>query len=572
MTDPIRVVAALEEIADRLEIRGEAFFKVRAYRRAAQVVSALTEDLALLYQRGELDQLPGIGPALAQKIGDVLTTGTCPLLERLRREVPGGLLDLLALPGIGGKTVGHLWRSLGIENLDALEEAAQAGRLRELPGFGEKKERNVLAAIAGLRRRRERVPLGALRPVALALVEALAAHPAVGRVAMAGSLRRWRETAKDIDLVAAAEDPAPVLDAFSRLEQLDRVVARGETKVSAVLKTGVPLDLRVVRPGAYWTALHHFTGSAEHHVQLRGWASERGFRINEYELLGPDGKPRPVQAEEELYGLLGLAYVPPELREGGGEIEAAAEGSLPRLVSLEDIRGDLHAHTDWTDGAHSLEAMARAAKDRGYQYLAITDHARALAMAGGLDADRLRRQVEAIRRLNETLEGFRLLAGIEANVMADGSLDLEDEVLAELDVVVASVHSHFNQDEATMTRRVIRAMENPHVDLIAHPTGRLLGARDPYAIDVDAVIEAAARTGTALEINAHPDRLDLRDSHARRAREAGVKLAISTDAHHVQHLGLMEYGVGTARRGWVEPGDVLNAMPLDELLAHLGRN
>lgn len=572
---PRDVADLLHRLADLVEIAepGEAARRAAAYRRAAQTLENLQPDLPRLRAEGRLTELPGVGPAIARKIEEMLETGTCRLLEDLQRRVPPGVLDLLAVPGIGPRTAGTLFRQLGVDSLPALEEAARAGRLRGLPGFGERREQNLLRELERLRLRAGRIPLGVALPQAAALRDALAAAAGV-TVAVAGSLRRGRETVKDIDLVAAAERPGEVARVFAALPQVAEVRLAGDTRVQVALQGGLPCDLRVVAPPAFPAALQYFTGSQAHNVRLRGLARERGLKLNEYGLFpadAGDGEALPLDGEEDLYARLGLDYVPPELREDQGEVEAARAGRLPRLIRLEDVRGDLHLHTDWSDGRASLAEMCAAARDRGYAYVAITDHSPSLAVARGLTADRLRRQLEEIERLRARFPDLVILAGCEVDIRPDGRLDLPDDVLAELDLVIASVHSRLRMGRLEMTARIVAALEHEHVDVLGHPTGRILGYRDPYELDVERVLEVAVETRTVLELNASPERLDLGDAHLRRARELGARFAVSTDAHAPENLDAMAYGILTARRAWLQPVDVINTLPAPELLAFLRR-
>ncbi|MFS8665179.1 MAG: DNA polymerase/3'-5' exonuclease PolX [Limnochordales bacterium] len=560
----------LDEIADLLELQGENPFKVRAYRRAARSVELLPEDIETVWQRGELGQVEGVGKAIEAKIAEYLSTGTMAFYEELKQQMPPGLRELTRVPGVGPKLAQTLYRELGVTSLDELEAACRAQRVRHVKGLGPRSELNILRGIERLRRQSARVPLGVALPIAQQLVKALAALPAVQRIAVAGSLRRGRETVGDLDIVASSSDPAAVMDAFVALPGVEQVLARGETKVSVVLKLGMQADLRVVADGQFAAALHHFTGSKEHNVALRELAHSQGLKISEYGIVRIiDGQPLAIATEADVFAAVGLPYIPPELREDGSEITAAREGRLPALVTLADIKGDLHVHSHWSDGVNSIEEMARAAQARGYQYIAITDHSRSLGVARGLDPERLEAQLAEIEALNRRLDGFRVLSGCEVDILPDGTLDLPDELLARLDVVVASVHSAMQQDEAEMTERLVAAMRHPHVDIIGHPTGRLLGRREPYAVDMERIIAVAAETGTALEINASPERLDLKDVHARWARERGVMLVVNTDAHSVEGLEQMAYGVTVARRAWLGAGDVLNSLPWPELKAHL---
>jgi len=560
----------LEEIGDLLELQGESPFKVRAYRRAARSVELLPEDIETVWRRGELGRIEGVGKAIEAKIDEWLGTGTMTFYEALKQQLPPGLRELTRVPGVGPKMAQLLYRELDIHGLDDLEAACRAGRLRHVRGLGARTEENILRAIERLRRQMERVPLGVALPVAQQLVKALESLPAVQRIALAGSLRRGRETVGDVDIVASSPEPSAVMDAFVGLPGVEQVLARGETKSSIVLKVGLQADLRVVRDEQFAAALHHFTGSKEHNVALRELAQGRGLKISEYGIAPVDGgDPLVIATETDVFAAVGLPFIPPELREDGSEITAAREGRLPELVTLAAIRGDLHVHSQWSDGQHSIEEMARAAKARGYSYIAITDHSRSLGVARGLDPQRLEEQLSEIEALNRRLDGFRVLSGCEVDILRDGTLDLPDDLLARLDVVIASVHSAMQQDQEEMTERIVAAMRNPHVDIIGHPTGRILGRREPYAVDMERLITVAAETGTALEINGSPERLDLKDVHARSARERGVMIVVNTDAHSTDGLDQMAYGVTVARRAWLGKADVLNCLSWPELKARL---
>lgn len=572
------VAALLEEIADLVEIDGTDARKAGSYRRAARTVSGLREDLRAYVEAGRLEELPGIGPAIAAKIRDFYERGSTRLLDELRARIPEGVRALLAVPGLGPRTLGRLYRELNVTSAADLRRVLESGAAARLPGFGERKAQKLLEALQQAGQQGERVPIGQALPLAQALVAELKKMPGVEQAAYAGSLRRGRETVKDIDLVAAARDGEAVAAAFTSLPVVAEVLARGSTRVNVRVEGGLQVDLRVVPPEAFVPALHHFTGSAAHNTRLRARARARGLKINEYGVYrvspgGEAGEPLAVPDEAALYRHLGLSYIPPELREDRGEIEAAEEGRLPRLVEAGDLRGDLHVHSRWSDGAASIREMAEAARARGYRYLAICDHSRSLRVAHGLEIEDLRAQWREIEELNREYEEagipFRVLKGAEVDILKDGRLDFPDEVLAELDIVVASVHSHFRLDRGAMTERLLAAMENPHVDVIGHPTGRRLGFRDPYEVDLDAVIEAAARTGTVLEINASPERLDLGDEAARKAAEHGVMLCIDTDAHAPGQLAQVALGVTVARRAWLEPAHILNALDLPALEAWL---
>ena len=566
------VAAAFQQIADLLELQGDNPFRIRAYRRAAQNLESFGGSLESLAAAGRLQELSGIGRDLSDKITEYLASGGIAFLERLKAKTSPGVLALLEVPGVGPKTAKLVSERLLIRSVAELEAAARAGRLRTLPGFQAAKEANVLKGIAILKKGRERMHLGVAWPLGQHLLAVLAKVPGVTRVSTAGSLRRMRETIGDLDLLAASVKPEPVMRAFTHSSFCARVLASGMTKSSILTTDGVQVDLRVVRPESFGAALQYFTGSKEHNVRLREQAARRGLKVNEYGVFQvKSGKRLAGREEADVYKALGLPWIPPELREDQGELAAAAKKTLPRLVDAKDIRGDFHIHSTWSDGSDSLDAMAKAGKSRGYEYLAMCDHSQSLKVAHGMTVARLKQQMAKIRALNSASRGFRLLMGSEVDILSDGSLDYPDAVLAQLDFVVASIHTGFTQDEATLTRRMVRAMENPYVSLIAHPTGRLMGQREPYPLDLEAVVGAAHRTGTALEINAYPKRLDLSDAAARRAREAGVMLAVSTDSHSLDQLEQMTFGLGVARRAWVEPEGLLNCLPLTRLQAWVAR-
>lgn len=566
------VAEIFERIADMLEIQGEEIpYKIMAYRRAAENIAALGRDIYDLWAEGALRTIPGVGEAIEEKIDELLRTGRLAYYERLKAQIPEGLLELRQIPDMGPKRIKTVWERLGITTVEELEAAARAGRLRDLPGFGAKLESKILAGIEAVKRRKiaGRVPLGAAWPLAQQILDALREVPGVQRLAVAGSFRRMKETVGDLDFLVAAEDPEAVMERFATLPVVEAVLLRGSTKTSVRLQNGLQADLRVIEGARWGTALQYFTGSQQHNIQLREHALRRGYSLSEYALT-PVGTETEIlcAAEEEVYARLGLAFIPPELREGRGEIEAALEGRLPRLVQVEDLQGDLQVHSTWSDGQASIREMARAAKARGYRYILITDHSQSLGVARGLTPERLREQRREIEAINAELgDGFRVLHGAEVEIRADGSLDYPDEVLAGLDLVVASVHSGLRQDRERVTARFLAAIYHPYVHIIAHPTGRLLGEREGADADWEAILQAAAETGTLLEINANPARLDLPDSLARRALELGCRLVISTDAHSLGELDGVFFGVAVARRAWASPEAIANTWPLERLLA-----
>jgi len=566
------VVAALTEIAELLELKGEGSFRIRAYENAAKTFGGVTEDVRALAAHGDLTKLKGVGAGLASKIEELINTGHIEYLDVLRTEVPDGVRSLMRVPGVGPSLARRVFRELGVNNLDELREAAQDGRLASLPGFGAKSAENVVRALGRVNKQESRISIGKAVPMVEELMDALRPFAALHNLVPAGSLRRWAPTIGDIDLMATSEVPSEAMEVFVNLPQVRQVLSRGATKSTIITDNGLQVDLRIVEDQYFGSLVQHFTGSRDHNIQLREYALQRGLSLNEYGIteVKTDGT-QTFGSEEQFYAALQLDYIPPELREGTGEIEAAKAHTLPRLLRVQDIRGDLHAHSEWSDGTVPIEHMVLAARERGYDYLAITDHSGGIGVAGGLSAERLLAQIGEIRRINSEIDGIQVLAGTELEIKRDGSLDFEDAILAQLDWVIASVHSGFNQPREQMTARIVRAMENPHVDAIGHPTGRLIGKREPYEVDLEQMFRAAARTKTALEINSFPDRLDLVDWQARRAKDLGVMLVVNTDAHAPVHLDNIRYGVAMARRAWAEPHQVLNALPYTELRARISR-
>jgi DNA polymerase (family 10) len=561
------VATIFAAMADMLAIQGENYHRILSYRRAAENVAALGRPIEEVWQAGELEDIPGIGKTLASKIDELMRTGRVEAYAKLQAQVPAGVVAMLRVPDVGPKRAALFWKELGLTSVEALEAAARDGRLRDLPGMGAKSEQKVLAGIEALKRRTGRTLLGLAWPLAYTLLDALRQVEGVVQAAPAGSLRRMRETVGDLDLLVASANPEPVMARFRELEPVAEVLLSGPTKTSIRTHEGFQVDLRVLDPARWGTALQYFTGSQAHNIRLRGLALDRGFSLSEYSLKREGGTELLCATEDEVYGALGLPLIPPELREDRGEIEAALAGELPDLIQMSDLRGDLQFHTTWSDGQQSLLEMAQAARARGFEYGLVTDHSHSLGVARGLTADDLRRQRAEIEEVNRQLGGsFRLLAGTEVEVRADSTLDFPDEVLAELDIVLASVHTGLRGDRERVAARMLAAIRNPHVDIIAHPTGRLIGEREGADLDMEAIFHAAAETGTALEVNAYPNRLDLRDAHVRRAIELGVKLTIGSDAHEIGGFDVLPFGVATARRGWATPADVINTWPLEELL------
>jgi DNA polymerase (family 10) len=555
-----------DELGDLYELDGAVIHRVLAYRNAAKAVRDAPVSVAALTREGRVTTLPGIGRTLEDKITDLLETGTIPALEKLRAKFPPGLVDLTKLPGLGPKRARRLFDELGIDSLDALKAAAEGGKLRGVRGFGVKFEEQVLAAFAaGIA---DRPAPRTLLPRALGIgeqvIDGLRAAGATD-VALAGSARRLADSVKDLDVIAAAEDPAALTKAFAELDVIESAGSAGENAVRGRTHSGLAVDVRVVEPDQFGNLLQHFTGSKDHNMQLREAAVRRGLHVSEYGILDDaTGETTRCATEEEVYERLGLTWIPPELREGRGELEAAANGGLPQLVEEGDLRGDVHSHTVASDGRNTIEQMAQAALDRGYEYLAITDHSATHGFGNHVEPDELRRQIERVREANERFDGIELLIGTETNILPDGSPDYDDDLLAELDWVIGSVHTSFGMAEAEMTRRIVAACEHPWVDAIGHPTGRKIERRKPYAVDMNEVIAAAARTGTMLEINAAPDRRDLNDVHARNAAEAGVPILIDSDAHGIRELALVRWGIATARRAWLTRDQVANTRPWPE--------
>jgi len=555
------IAAMFDQAAELLEIEGENQFRVRAYRRAARVVEGLPQSVKSLLKAGrDLSELPGIGKDLAGKIAEIVDMGHFPLLDSLKKKLPGELGEIASLPGLGPKRVRLLHDELKVSTLDDLRRVVKAGRLHGIRGFGPIIEKKLSAALEKPATKK-RFKLSVAEAEAEALVAFLRDG---GRVVVAGSYRRRRDTVGDLDVVVTAADGAAVGDKLVGYENVAQVLAHGPTRTTVVLRSGLQVDVRAVPEASYGAALLYFTGSQAHNIALRAIAARRGWKLNEYGLFSGRRRIAGV-TEEEIYHKIGLTFIPPELREDRGEIALAAANALPRLVTRADIRGDLHVHSDWTDGTASIEVMAEAAQARGYRYIALTDHSRRVAMAHGLDPERLRKQAREIDRVNGRLRGLIILKGIEVDILKDGRLDLPDASLAELDVVVASVHSYFDLPRKAQTERVIRAMRNRRVSIIGHPTGRLIGERDPYDIDMEQVIAAATDLGCHLEVNSQPDRLDLNDNYIHAAKEAGVTVAISTDAHSVDAFDCIRFGVDQARRGWLTAADVINTRSLADL-------
>ncbi|MCB2184716.1 MAG: DNA polymerase/3'-5' exonuclease PolX [Desulfobulbaceae bacterium] len=559
------VAFIFNRIADLLDIRGDNPFRIRAYRNAARTVGELSTSISEMVDKGDdLSKLAGIGKDLADKIEKIVATGSLPFLEELETEVPPDLSELFKIRGLGPRKIAILHEQLDISTLMDLQRSLDNKKIRQLNGFGKKTEQNMREEFKRLARSRQRLKLSIADEIAGQLVDYLKKTKGIKKVKIAGSYRRRRETVGDLDILVTHGKDAQVMERFTDYEDVKKIIAQGETRSSVVLKSDVQVDLRAVDEESYGAALHYFTGSKTHNIAVRKIAVRNNLKINEYGVFKGE-KRLAGHTEKEVYEQVGLPFIPPELRENRGEIEDAQKGELPFLLTIKDIRGDLHTHTSKTDGHAGLEEMARAASRHGYDYLGITEHSRHLKVAGGLDAAELRKHMDAIDRLNEKLDGILLLKGIEVDILKDGSLDLGDDILRELDFTVCSVHSEFSLSRTKQTERIIRAMDNRYFQILGHPSGRLINERPPYEVDMEKVIQAAAEKNCAMELNANPDRLDLNDIYLKFARELGVKVAISTDAHSVEGLNNMRYGIGQARRGWIEAEDVLNTRTWKEL-------
>jgi len=563
-----QIAEILREMAVLMELKGENPFKVRAYENASRIIEGLSEDLTELVQTGRILSIKGIGSGIAEKIQKLIETGHLPEYEELKQAIPEGLIEMLKIQGMGPKKIKAVWEKLGITTVGELEYACRENRLVDLPGFGRKTQEKILQGIEMLKKFKERHLISEALAEAEILYEAIRDFPGVIRSQIAGSLRRWKETIKDIDILVSAEDKdrMAIMNHFTALPTVETVTAKGETKSSVVLKSGINADLRIVSDAQFPYALHHFTGSKEHNIAMREYANSLGLKMNEYGLFrGQENIP--CRDEAEIFHALGMDFIPPEMRENFGEIEAALAHQIPRLIEMDDLRGMIHVHSNYSDGVNSIEDLARACQQMGFEYLVLCDHSKATYYANGLDEERVKQQHAEIDAVNARLDGFRILKGTECDILPDGSLDYSDDVLATFDIVIVSIHSRFNMTEAEATERLIRAMENPYVTILGHPTGRLLLGRDGYPVDLVRVIDAAAELGVAIELNANPHRLDLDWRYCKYAREKGVKIAIGPDAHRIEGLADVRYGVGVARKGWLRKEDVLNTFSAEELLA-----
>ena len=563
-----KVAKILNEIADMLEMKGVAF-KPRAYRKAAQTVQSLSKDIRDVKEEGKLAALPGVGQSIADKIVEILETGKLTYYEQLKKDYPLDFEALLSIEGMGPETVKLLYEKLKVKNLEDLENAARQHKIRKIKGLGEKTEQNILENIDRTKGETERKLLGYVLPVAEELKAKLKGFSGLGKIEIAGSLRRKKETIRDIDILVTSSEPKELMDYFTSLDVVEKVVAKGKTKSTVRLKEGLECDVRLVEEEAFGSALVYFTGSKQLNIEMRKIALKKDLKLNEYGLFNDKDKRIAGKTEQEVFGKLGMQYVEPELRENRGEVRASMENKLPTLIGYDDLRGDLHVHTKWSEGTYSIEAMAMAAKEMDYEYMAVTDHAGNLPIARSLTEEKLRDQMKTIDELNEKLDGLMLLKGAEVNIKSSGEIDVKNSVLKELDVVVASVHSGLREEKSMMTKRVVLAMENENVDIIAHPTGRKIGERIGYELDFDEVFETARKTGTFLEINSYPDRLDLNDVNIRSAIESKCKLVISTDSHNVEHLRYSSLGIATARRGWAQKNDIVNTSTLENFKKQL---
>jgi len=562
------IAAALEEMTTLMELNGENAFRIRSYVNAARQIELLQEPALDLSERGELESVRGVGAKMAQNIVTLIQDGTLPGVADLRASIPEGLLEMIEVPGLGAKRVRSIYEQLGISDVDALAKACEAGEIKKMSGFGKKTEQNILQGVYYLQQHRGRFLSRTARQEAEGLRDYLVEQPRVIRLDVTGSVRRCMETSKDVDIVASTTDGESLAEAFVNYPDVADVTGKGETKVSVILKSGMSADLRIVEDDAYPYVLHHFTGSKEHNTMMRQRAKDQGLKLNEYGLFKGDENVV-CRNEAELFGALGLNYIPPELREGAGEIECAEQGPLPDLLTQDNLQGTLHVHTTYSDGRSSVEEMALAAKELGYSYIGICDHSKAAAYANGLNEERVKRQWDEIDEVNQSLEGMRVLKGIEVDILSDGRLDFENEFLAQFDLVVASIHSRFAMTETEATKRLICAVENPHVDILGHPTGRLLLSREGYPVNLKAVIDAAAEANTAIEVNANPARLDIDWRFLAYVQKKGVKIPINTDAHSTAGLEDMCFGVGMARKGGLTADGVLNALSLEDFLAIL---
>lgn len=560
------VAELLYNISELLELKGENTFKIRAYAKAARAIEGMTEDVEIIASENRLEEIPGVGAKIAEKIMDYLKTGKVDSYEELKNQIPHELHELLKIPGVGPKTVEFLHKKLGINSVEELERAAREHRLKRLSHFGAQKEENILKSIKRYRERSTRIPLGIASPIVEEIIKRLKDSGVIEKIEPAGSFRRRKETVGDIDILATSKDAAAAIEVFVHLPHTREILGKGTTKATIITKDAIQVDLRIVDSKSFGTSLQYFTGSKDHNVKLRGLAKQKGYKLSEYELEEIfTGNKLFFESDDEVYEKLGLIPMPPEIREDGGEIEAALTGELPDLVKIDDIKGDFHVHTDWSEGSNTIQEMVDGARKLGYEYIAITDHSKALGMTRGLNEERLLDQIKAIHKINDELENFRVFSGVEVDIKADSSIDFTDNILRECDIVLAALHTGQNQTRREITGRLIKAMENENIDIIAHPTGRIIQEREAYDVDIEVFLDAAADTGTVLEINAQPMRLDLNDVNTRKAKNKSVRFSIGTDAHNSGHLSYMKFGVDVARRGWLEKKDLMNTRSAKDL-------
>lgn len=567
----LEIAQIFYQMADFIEIKEDSFFKSRAYNKAARVLDSLKEDIEIIYEKGgvnELKKIPGIGQAIGKKIEEFIKTGKIKAYQKLKKECPIDLESLMTVQGLGAKRIKILYQKLKIKNFKDLEKAAVSGKIGKLDGFGEKSEKNILQSIVLAKQNKGRFLLGAILPIVRKIVSNFKKMPEVKKICPAGSIRRMEETVGDIDILVISSKPGKIMDFFIQMPGIVKVWAKGMTKSSVHFKQGFDADLRIVKKQNFGAALQYFTGSKDHNIALRKIAKKKGLKLNEYGVYNKKGKQIAGKNEKEVYNSINLPYIEPELRTNSGEIEAALDDQLPKLIGYNDIKGECHCHSDWSDGTETIEGLAKIARRIGYEYLIITDHASPLGIIHGLDEKQILKQMAEIDRVNKKIKGIKVLKGIEVDIKSDGSLFIKDEVLSKLDFVLGAVHFGFKMDRDKMTQRIIKAIENPNVDVIAHPTGRVINKRPGYKIDFEKILKKAKENKTALEINAHASRLDLKDTNIRLAKEAGVKMTIGTDVHNIDYFKMMELGVAQARRGWAEKKDILNSQPLTKFVEY----
>jgi DNA polymerase (family 10) len=566
------VADILYQIADLLDLKGEIFFKTRAYRQAAQTIEVLDEDIEVVSQEDRLKDIPGVGDALAKKIKEIVETGKLDFFEELKKEIPEELLKMLNISGLGPKRVATLYQKLGIKTIEELRKACNKGKLRNLDGFGELLEQNILRGIQVMEKTSGRALLHIAFEDGNNYLAYLKKNKKIKRLSLAGSLRRRKETIGDIDILASSDSPNEIMEYFVKYSDVQRVLLKGSTKTSVILNDNLQVDLRVVKDESYGAALQYFTGSKEHNVKMRSIAIKKGFKLNEYGLFDKQSENYIVgKNEDEIYRKLGLEYIEPEMRENRGEIQAASTGNLPKLLSYNDIKGDLHIHSNWSDGIETIESIARYSKRIGYEYIGILDHSQSLKVARGLSEERITKKKNEIEKINKKLSNFKIFCGTECDIKPDGTLDYSDKILKSFDFVCAAIHSSFKMNQEEATNRIVKALENKYVNCLAHPTCRLMGRREPIELDMDKIFETAKETDTYLEINSFPDRLDLNDLYIKQAKEKGVKFVINTDAHNLHHLSFITFGIATARRGWLEKKDILNTKSFIEIEKILGK-